>query len=330
MEINVVSTEGIPQTGVISIRAGNTRRQVQIKEGFGAPLKFASLEENATIKVEVLDLRGTSRIAYNSAQSQYNVTVEPEEAFQSQGQSEVVLSVRKDANGSGVDFEEANIRKEAAAQNYMENHGLVTYIQFLVQSLMKDKPPDPISYLQKHLSARAAGRPPPVFAQAFDASPAQESPSDTDLETLLAKLSKADEELSPELLDELQRDAAAAVERLRVDNMGLRENATDLAAQFKNLLQESEALRQQAADQAAKAAGKPVAKDSTGGREPPPALRSTWNGGKLTYRDILDLQNDITALAKENSQLVNQLGQLRSSYDTVRVEMDEMAQNMKA
>lgn len=84
-------------------------------------------------------------------------------------------------------------KREAAARDYLEEHGLVGFMQFLMQSLMKDKPADPYLFLQKQVAMRAAQ----VRVEA-GAQP-------TALQTLLSNLDTSSPTVSEEQLAVLER-----------------------------------------------------------------------------------------------------------------------------
>ena len=76
-ELEVLSTAGIPKNGVISVRAGNTRRQVQLS-CLERPLKFPSRPDDVlSLKVEVLDLLGSSRLPFVPLQDKYTLPIDP-------------------------------------------------------------------------------------------------------------------------------------------------------------------------------------------------------------------------------------------------------------
>ncbi|CAE8593196.1 unnamed protein product, partial [Polarella glacialis] len=104
--------------------------------------------------------------------------------------------------------------KEASARDYLEKHGLTTFMQFLMQSLMKDKPSDPYSFLQRQVTKRMMVNAPEITLL----------PEDSDLESLLTKLAmEAPVDISCEDLELLEREAAIAGEQLRKDNLLLKE-----------------------------------------------------------------------------------------------------------
>jgi len=186
MELEVLSTAGIPKNGIISIRAGSTRRQVQASD-LERPLKFPSRPEDVQfLKVEVLDVLGTGRLPFVPLQDKYTMPIDPVRegaAGLLQGQDgggapqdgdgspmEVSFTIRPtDADVMGETVESFHNdpakdpsvpawrrRKEVEAHGYLEEHGLAAFMQMMLQSLMKDKPTDPYSFLHKQLGHKLA------------------------------------------------------------------------------------------------------------------------------------------------------------------------------
>lgn len=306
MELEVLNTVGIPDSGVLSVRAGGTRRQVQLS-AMDRPLRFPCTQEDCpAFKVDVLDLLGSARLAYNPDESVYNLALDPPDHKGSDAKMEVSFSVRGASDGPGIDSDapqspsksvdrERDNRKEVAAREYLKKHGLVSFMQFLMQSLMKDKPSDPYAFLQKQVTKKMVSESSRQMVTTVE---------EQGLENLLAKVSPEGCMVAPEQLKKLEADAAAASERLREDNQKLREMAEQLRIRYTQLLDPIAAPEQALATHPDLPATVP---------KEPPTLQC--------YRDIARLQDDITSLAKENSQLVSELSQMRSALDTVSREI---------
>lgn len=334
MELEVLRHHGIPESGIISIRAGGTRRQAQIST-LDRPLKFpCEPGQGTTFKVDILDLLGSGRLAYNPGENEYSLSLDS--ACGGDDDMEVAFRVRRAGDpafgettspvgGGGAeprggaepkDDRSRDARKEAAARDYLEKHGLTAFMQFLMQSLMKDKPPDPYSFLQKQVTKRMV-----TEVSRSVAGDKVDLLEDKGLETLLKKFNSTDAplEVTVEQLEQLERDAAAAGEQLRTDNVRLRETAEQLKYRYGQLIEESAFIHKQAAAKAGLIMdGEP--------RMPPVAYGESPQ--MATYREIARMQDDISDLARENADLVAELANMRAAVETAHVEMDEMQDYM--
>lgn len=319
MELEVLRHHGIPESSIISIRAGGTRRQAQLSQ-LDRPLKFPSGPEGITaFKIDVLEPLGTARLAYNPAESEYCLSFEAAGEGAASAGMELAFCVRRQGEGPaageeapGTDDERLrDQRKELAAREYLDRHGLTAFMQFLMQSLMKDKPADPYSFLQKQVTKRMVTElSRSVTGEKVDV------PEEKGLERLITTFtSKAPAGVTPEQLAELEREAAAAGDQLRADNAKLRETAEQLKSRYGQLLQETAQLQMQASEDG-------MGEATSVARLPPPTQGEPPQ--LAAYREIAQMQDDVSCLAKENAALVAQLASMRSSIDAVRTEIDEM------
>jgi len=311
MEVEVLRHHGIPESSIISIRAGGTRRQAQLSQ-LDRPLKFPSGPEGiSTFKIDVLDLLGTARLAFNPAESEYCLALEAAGEGAGPTNMEVAFAVRRpEAQGEEAaphtdDERLRDQRKESAARDYLDKHGLTSFMQFLMQSLMKDKPADPYSFLQKQVTKRMV-----TELSRSVAGEKVEVPDENGLERLITSFTgKAPVGVTPEQLAELEREAAAAGDQLRADNARLRETAEQLKSRYGQLLQETAQLQLQ--------------EEGPEGPQLPPATQDE-SPQLVAYREIAQMQDEVSALARENAALVAQLATMRSSIDSVRGEIDVM------
>lgn len=309
---------GIPETSVLSIRAGSTRRQVNLSS-LDKPLKFpGGPEQCATFKVDVLDLLGSSRLAYDPSESEYCLTLDPADENNARVM-EVAFSIRREgeARKSGYlsdegwplteDERTTDERRELSARDYMEKHGLTNFMQFLMQSLMKDKPADPYAFLQKQVTKR-------LVTEISKQSHAKAEEEDGGAAFLAKSLAPA---VSCEELAALASQASATSGQLREDNRRLRDMTAQLKRRYWQLLEE----------------GAPVV--STAAPTPAIPLQSVEGHGAIglapllevcpdespqaaAYREIASEQEEVVRMARENSALVEELAQMRAKIDQVR------------
>lgn len=316
MEVQVLEHRGIPGSGLLSISAGGMRKQVQISQIDG-PLRFpGKVDDYSQVKVDVLDVLGRARLPYQAFEQKYTLPLDPTSGgmFAAPGSMEVDILMRPVAPSVGFkptkeEKEEARQRKEVDAQSYLEEHGLVGYMQFLLHSLMQDKPADPYHYIQQQVSLRQASR-----AEAF-ASPAgvpdltAPSLQDTEVESLLERVSPAHAaKFSPEELTQLEREAEQARQKLLEDNATLRDTAFQMNQEYEKLMRESASLHgKQYSDR--------VAKMECTTRE--------------ALKEVEKLQGEVSHLARDNGKLVQDLVRGREMMASVRQDMLELQQTAR-
>lgn len=309
MEVEVLHHHGIPVSSVISIRAGSTRRQAHLSQ-LDRPFKFPIKPEECTaVKVDILDLSGSARVACQAGVRDYSVPLEsPIEGEPATGM-EVDLRLKplggggKDGGKCSEDEDQArDKKKEAAAKAYLEKHGLTGFMQFLIQSLMKDKPDDPYAFLQRQVTKRM---------MASQTARGEIIPEESRVGDLLVKLSEeAGESVPADQLQDLEKKAEQAGEQLRKDNEDLKDTVSKLKSRYKALLVEDSKL-------ATEAQGKGM----TGGR-----MTQSISPMRLdaTFGNLATMQDEVSTLAAENAELVGELVRIRQAVDSIRDEIDEL------
>lgn len=314
MELEVLKTRGIPQSGLLSISAGGMRKQVQLS-AIDRPLRFASTDDISQIKVDVLDVRARARLPFQASETSeqtFTLSLDPKEAEPADPalDMEVDVVVRPcapDSPSKATEELDAEIRqrKEADANGYLEEHGLVGFVQFLLHSLMQDKPSDPYPFLQKQLAMRITKQsggsptgsraPPPLNMSETD---------DNEISSILNHLSpQAASSVSPEDIAKLELQALEASQRLRQDNAKLRETAELMKQEYEQLMEESRNLNQKL--NAKKSSKQLVAETQA----------------QAARKEVDKLQDEVSLLAQENAKLVSDLARGREMIDAVRLDM---------
>eukprot|EP00931_Biecheleriopsis_adriatica_P024839 TRINITY_DN1537_c0_g2_i1.p1 TRINITY_DN1537_c0_g2~~TRINITY_DN1537_c0_g2_i1.p1 ORF type:complete len:284 (+),score=73.94 TRINITY_DN1537_c0_g2_i1:119-970(+) len=167
MEIVLKGTQGVSLDSIISIRAGNTRRQVPLSHA-DKPFKFpCKLEECGSIKVDFMHVTATARaVIYAEGEQEFNLKLAPKNGMAQVRElhdSEVSFLVRPaaktDKTSAGGGLAESQLResrKKAAAQSterYLEDHGVLTFLQGLLQGIIKDKPADPYNFVAQQFAS---------------------------------------------------------------------------------------------------------------------------------------------------------------------------------
>lgn len=254
MELEVVRHSGIPESSILSIRIGSTRRLVHLNQ-LERPLKFpVRPEEVSSVKIDVMDLSGTARVACNAKTKEYTIALESPEEGETATGMEVAIKMKPQGLGDAALDEEVEKKKEDEAKAYLEAHGLTSFMQFLIQSLMKDKPADPYGFMQRQVTKRV------VATQTRESTD-----SEKQLEEILQKLSsEASDSVPAEQLQALQQQAEAAGEQLRKDNEELRGMLNMLKTRYKLLLAENSELAKEVGEDPA-GVDLAAAKDDIGG-----------------------------------------------------------------
>mmetsp|Transcript_10833 Transcript_10833/g.28015 ORF Transcript_10833/g.28015 Transcript_10833/m.28015 type:complete len:319 (-) Transcript_10833:84-1040(-) len=304
MEVEVLRYHGIPETSVISIRAGSTRRQVNVSS-LDRPLKFpGGPDQCGTFKVDVLDLLGSARVAFDPSESEYCLSLDPADES-SQRVMEVAFSIRRQGEprrggymsdegcaGTG-DEHSSDERRELNAREYLEKHGLTSFMQFLMQSLMKDKPADPYAFLQRQVSKR-------MVREVSKRAKSQDGGLDPVLEQTEASAVSTDE------LAALASEAAMARDQLKEDNRRLKEMTTEMKKRLGVATAEVHSVPASPTHQACPG-------------ESPQAV---------AYREIAKMQEEVMRVARENGKLVEEMSQMRTKMDEARDEI-EMLERME-
>lgn len=325
----MLNARGVPKSGLLSISAGGMRKQVQLS-GLDRPLRFPakSADDISQIKVDVLDVLGRARLPYQPCEQKYTVPLESNaETSATMPNMEVDIIVRPcdPESPSGLSKEqeaEARRRKEVDANGYLEEHGLVNFMQFLLHSLMQDKPTNPYPFLQKQVAMRmqAAGGASlsypispssgaiPTLSTPLLTVPALQDP-DIMVDSLLERTSpQAAQSFTPEEIANLEREAEETRKRLLEDNAQLRETAMQMNLEYERLMKESAALHD-------KLGAKRASKNATRTQE--------------AYREIEKLQEEVSQLARENAKLVADLARGREMIDQVRQDMIKIRQTVE-
>jgi len=291
MEVEVRSHQGIPTTSVISIRAGKTRRQAHISQldrSFKYPM---SVEECGSVKVDILDLSGSARIACKPGVNEYSIPLEQVTTGAGYTGMEVDIRMKPIGGGGGstdggkLGKAESQTREkqQSDAKAYLEKHGVAAFMQFIIQSLMKDKPDDPYAFLQRQITKRMMDR---------DSADKPESR----LEDLIAQLSQPTSDwVSEEQLEDLEKKAERAAEQLRIDNEEMAETSAKMKGRYKALVM----------------AGEPASSSYAGDVQL-----------DRTFSDLFGMQRDVTDLTQENGALVSELIRIRAAVQSMEDEID--------
>lgn len=117
--------------------------------------------------------------------------------------------------------------------------------------------------------------------------------------------------VSLDQLAALEREAAAASEQMRQDNKKLREATAELKAKYWRILEDNQkgAIKEP-----------PNENDLVSPNAPAEATPQV-----AAYREIAKAQKGITAMAQENTAMVEDMARLRATIEAVRGEIDSLS-----
>lgn len=316
----MLNHKGMPETSMLSIRAGNTRRQAPITE-LNRPMKFPTgPDENTHFKIDVLDLIGTTRQTYHAAQTEYRFQLENPSERGKLTDIEVAFAVRTKVSDKGPqsetdpEDEKLDKKKEQGARDYLDQHGLTSFMQFLMQSLMKDKPADPYGFLHKQVTKRMVTQLSKTIGGANT-----RIPDDKEIESMVSRLYQhSPTDVTAEQMATLERDCAAARAQLQIDNAKLQETTEQLKAKY-DIQETSDS--QPPLD----VTREPAIVQRLPLDDPRNVFGSEDSIQLSAYKEIAGMQDEVSALAQENAALVQQLASMRASIDAVRGDIDSMS-----
>jgi len=331
----VLNTRGIPQSGLLSISVGGMRKTHQLSS-LEEPLRFACKPDDILqIKVDVLGVLGRARLPYQASEQKYTLPLGLGGTEGDASAMEVDLIVRPCdpdflSSPSKQSQRESRCHRELKATSYLEEHGLVSFMQFVLDSLMQDKPADPYAFLQKQVGMRVGwpkrdqavvpslptqetGTEVPIPALQFPSAETQRLPvpdlqdTDTEFTSILERLSTPmaavtagteglGNTVTPEDVENLEKEAMKASQLMRADNMKLRETAEQMNFEYDKLMTERQGLH-----------------------------------GKLDAKRVnktAKLQNELALLARENAKLVSDLARGREMVDLVKNDMLEIKRSL--
>ncbi|CAE7368396.1 unnamed protein product [Symbiodinium sp. CCMP2456] len=175
MEVLLKDTKGVSPETIISIRAGSTRRQVPVSLA-DKPFKFpCQLSECGAIKVDFMTVTASAR-AILRPEGEQDVQLKmvkkssSEEAVPAE-EAEVSLLVRS-SSGEGastaVSPEERAAKKRglaSATEEYLSKHGVLTFIQGVLQGVIRDRPEDPYKYVADQFASASVSKKAPTLEE---------------------------------------------------------------------------------------------------------------------------------------------------------------------
>lgn len=156
MEVLITDFTGLPNDAVLSMRCGNYRRQAPLDAVATHPLKFPSSLDSVCepVKIDILQPIATTRLVLFPHGEHYQIGFEDSEDVEigcdikpSNGAD------RKDASSRPGSAMPVKIQDAAASsKQYLEDHGLLKYVQSMLHAVIQMKPVDPYAFMIAQLS----------------------------------------------------------------------------------------------------------------------------------------------------------------------------------
>ncbi|CAE8601945.1 unnamed protein product [Polarella glacialis] len=170
MEVIVSGLEKLPEGSLISVRAGNTRRQGTVGSLRGRSLRFPqALLAGEALKIDVLKQVTGQRLVLRPSEESYRIALDGEgegldiqlrvsadrscapggndDDCRSVGASEVfTIASAETVSKKGGD-------SASTAKEYLEQHALLSYFQGLLKVVVQERPADPYRFLWQQLGA---------------------------------------------------------------------------------------------------------------------------------------------------------------------------------
>lgn len=222
--MEVLSVSGAAPDQVVSIRAGGQRKQAAVSSlGQGIPFRLASGPTGMNpFRIDILKQVGSARLAVRPGEGNYSIEVK--DAGEGGEPVRVGFAVRalgpkKGEQGEAPPLERPKVRSRGAsnalpmkeeeekrflsqtavAKEYLEAHELLPFVRALLQTVIRDRPLDPYSFIAEQFRIAAAAfkpaQPAPGFAAAADAFVDPELEKETGPDP--PKLPKSDEPVGP-------------------------------------------------------------------------------------------------------------------------------------
>ncbi|CAK9022765.1 Hypothetical protein (Fragment) [Durusdinium trenchii] len=166
MELEVLSVQGAGPDQVVSIRAGSQRKQAAVSSlGQGTPFRLTGSHGVNPFRIDILQQVGSARLALRPGEGTYSIDVKG--AGTDGGNVNVAFAVREMGRSNQPKPHPASEEEDrrffsqaAAAKEYLESHELLPFVRALLQTVIRDRPKDPYSFISDQFRlASVAGRP---------------------------------------------------------------------------------------------------------------------------------------------------------------------------
>lgn len=206
MEVSIFETVGLPQGCLLSVRAGNTRRQAPVP--LSEPLRFPNLPFNAKqFKVDVLRVLGNAKLDIEAQKEVESYTVDMD-VGDNIGKVTVGLTIKEEPSLCGkraceLKHFDRQIRSSPVpptntpaapgacevpavaseemfqavheTRDYAKEHNIPNLVQEMLQYILRERPATPYSEMAAYLQRLAVERGELPRAQSVEAKPAAES-----------------------------------------------------------------------------------------------------------------------------------------------------------
>lgn len=249
----LVSRGNLAEDAILSVRAGSIRRQAVISGGRSFRFPRSSAKENP-LKVDILQQVGSAYLVLKPGEDQYKLKF-------ADGTLTCEVSVKQLENDDASDWDfdkkaDASARGGGAkdAKDYLEQHQVLPFVQAVLQTVIKDKPKDPFTYIANHfLSGYGQGE---ARTKACAEPPSDNANPKTDTsfreKHSAEKISTAITNTNNHLVsEERAKDSVSALTQRPVDQAEQKDGAGHAEAKLTLAVPELPALGEQQAEAAA-------------------------------------------------------------------------------
>mmetsp|Transcript_101757 Transcript_101757/g.270717 ORF Transcript_101757/g.270717 Transcript_101757/m.270717 type:complete len:334 (-) Transcript_101757:113-1114(-) len=159
LTISFKTAEGIPDGSILSIRAGTKGRQMPLK--FDEPFRLPTTKEaSSSFKIDIFAQFGKARLTLRPGKYEYTAQIQSPEGlplgsidFEARDTSEREKGQQPAAVPRAAAGPSRRAQATVLASSYLDQHGLIQYLQGLLQSILREKPADPYQYMIQQLQA---------------------------------------------------------------------------------------------------------------------------------------------------------------------------------
>jgi hypothetical protein len=158
MQVEVLGSENIAPDSILMIRAGAMRRQTKLSAG--QPFQFPSLPVNSNpFKIELYQSLGSQSITLSQHAKEYEIKLPGEQPGSPDSVIKLEVIDRAPGGERVAEIEDSELNKKKVedeakkdeaskdARLYLQNHGLVGFVQKMLGDVLKAKPHDPFAFM---------------------------------------------------------------------------------------------------------------------------------------------------------------------------------------
>eukprot|EP00811_Abedinium_folium_P002421 NODE_1221_length_2555_cov_12.649506.p1 GENE.NODE_1221_length_2555_cov_12.649506~~NODE_1221_length_2555_cov_12.649506.p1 ORF type:complete len:760 (-),score=216.80 NODE_1221_length_2555_cov_12.649506:207-2486(-) len=163
MEVTLQDAATLPENCVVSVRFGGTRRQAPVQRLLTQPFRFPASAKtmHEPIKIEIMECVADGRLVPRLNEERYRINLhdvqKPTETKHTiKMRVRALHELESEASCMQTTPEKAST---AGANEYLDAHGILGYIQGLLHAVIQLKPEDPYAFMMEQLGAARPATP---------------------------------------------------------------------------------------------------------------------------------------------------------------------------